>query len=159
MAIPALHYTFSIYVLATKDFLSLYEGLLHSWILLDIRVIDTDAASYCHRPVCAVIKSAEEEKKRKYNEAVEARRGSFSPFVLSVDGYVGVEAGCVLRRIAEVLSRKWEKNYGQVMDWVRCTMSFAVIRATGLCLRGSRVPWRSGRGFDDGVGLPTCAND
>ena len=127
--------------------------------LLDIRVIDTDAASYCHRPVCAVIKSAEEEKKRKYNEAVEARRGSFSPFVLSVDGYVGVEAGCVLRRIAEVLSRKWEKNYGQVMDWVRCTMSFAVIRATGLCLRGSRVPWRSGRGFDDGVGLPTCAND
>ena len=29
------------------------------------------------RPVAAVIKSAEEEKKRKYNEAVEARRGSF----------------------------------------------------------------------------------
>ena len=52
--------------------------------LLDIRVVDTDADSYCHRPVAAVIKSAEEEKKRKYNEAVEARRGSFSPFVTVV---------------------------------------------------------------------------
>ena len=46
----------------------------------------------------------EREKKRKYNEAVEARRGSFSPFVVSVDGFVGVEASCVLRRVAEVLS-------------------------------------------------------
>ena len=31
--------------------------------------------------------------------------------------------------------------------------------ATGLCLRGSRVPWRSGRGFEDGVGLPVCGID
>ena len=53
------------------------RGLWHSQseALLDIRVVDTDADSYCHRPVAAVIKSAEEEKKRKYNEAVEARRG------------------------------------------------------------------------------------
>ena len=24
---------------------------------------------------------------------------------------------------------------------------------------GSRVPWRSGRGFEDGVGLPVCGID
>ena len=41
-----------------------------------------------------------------YNEAVEVRRGSFSPFAVSVDGFVGVEASCVLRRVAEVLSWK-----------------------------------------------------
>ena len=101
-----------------------------------IRVVDTDADSYCcHRPVAAVIKSAEEEKKRK---AVEARRGSFSPFVVSVDGFVGVEASCVLRRVAEVLSWKWGKSYGKVMDWVR---------------------WAVWRGFEDGVGLPVCGTD
>ena len=113
-----------------------------------------DAESYCRRPVVAVLQSAEEEKKRKYNDAVEARRGSFSPFVVSVDGFVGVEASCVLRRVGEALSWKWGKSYGQVMDWVRSSLSFSVIRATGLCLRGSRVPWRCGRGFEDGVGMP-----
>ena len=128
--------------------------------LLDIRVVDTDADSYCRRPVSAVLKSAEEEKKRKYNDAVEARRGSFSPFVVSVDGFVGVEAGCILKRVAEVLGWKWGKSYVQVMGWVRCYMSLAVIRATGLCLRGSRVPWRSvGRGFEDGGGLPECGTN
>ena len=115
---------------------------------LDICVVDSDADSHCRRPVTAVLKSAEEEKKRKYNDVVEARHGSFSPFVVSMDGFVGVEAGCILKRVAEVLG--W-KSCCQVMGWVRCYMSLAVIRATGLCLRGSRVPWRSVlRGFEDG---------
>ena len=47
--------------------------------LLDIRVMDTDANSYSQRPVTAVIRSAEEDKKRKYNSAVEARCALFSP--------------------------------------------------------------------------------
>ena len=33
-------------------------------------------------------------------------------------------------------------------------LSFAVIRATYLCLKGSRVQWRSGTVIDDGAGLP-----
>ena len=32
---------------------------------------------------------------------------------------------------------------------------FALVRASGLCLRGSRVKCRSGLGFDDGASLPT----
>ena len=32
---------------------------------------------------------------------------------------------------------------------------FALVRASSLCLRGSRVKWRSGLGFDDGASLPT----
>ena len=33
-------------------------------------------------------------------------------------------------------------------DWA---VAFAIIRATSLCLRGSRVKWRSGFGMDDGA--------
>ena len=121
--------------------------------MLDIRVVDTDAPSYCHRSVQAVIASAEEEK---YSKAVEARRGYFSPFVVSVDGVVGCEANCVLKRVAEVLSAKWSKPYSLVMNWVRASLSLSIYRATNLCLRGSRVKWRSGRGFEDGVALPLC---
>ena len=37
------------------------------------------------------------------------------------------------------------------MIWVRARIAFAILRATNLSLRGSRV---SGHGMDDGAGLP-----
>ena len=37
--------------------------------LLDIHVVDTDAQSYLHRPLEAVLSSAERAKQRKYSEA------------------------------------------------------------------------------------------
>ena len=40
------------------------------------------------------------------------------------------------------------------MGWASTRLSFALIRATNICLRGSRVKWRSGVGMDDGAGLP-----
>ena len=47
--------------------------------LLDIRVTDADAPSYLTRSVgTSVLAIAEEDKKRKYVPAVEARCGSFS---------------------------------------------------------------------------------
>ena len=126
--------------------------------LFDVRVVDTDAQSYSGRPVQQVIRSAEEEKKLKYVEAVEERRGSFVPFVVSVDGYMGREADMALRRLSDTLVWKWEKRYSNVIDWVRAYMSFSIIRATNVCLRGSRMKWRSvhGTGFEDGGGLPLC---
>ena len=66
--------------------------------LLDVRVVDIDAPSHIHRNAVAVISSAEEEKKRKYNSAAEARRASFTPFVVSTDGMLGREANFLLKR-------------------------------------------------------------
>ena len=126
--------------------------------LFDVRVIDTDAESHRRRSVDQVIRSAENEKKSKYLAAVEERRGSFTPFVMSVDGYMGQEADRTLRRLAEVLVWKWEKHYSSVVNWVRGYMSMSIIRATNMCLRGSRIKWRTatGPGFEDGGGLPLC---
>ena len=57
--------------------------------LFDVCVVDTDAQSYISRSVADVLVGAEEEKKWKYRLAAEARHASFSPFVVSVDGYPG----------------------------------------------------------------------
>ena len=70
--------------------------------LIDVRVVDTDAVSYGGRPVHQVIRSAEDEKKLKYADAVEELKGSFTPFVVSVDGYMGHEADMSLRRLADI---------------------------------------------------------
>ena len=121
--------------------------------LFDICVVDTDAQSYAHRTVDNVLISAEKEKKKKYNEAAEARHASFSPFVVSVDGYMGKEAKVLLSRFADKLANSWGKSYAVVMRWVQTRMSFAILRATNLCIRGSRTKWRSGIGMDDGAGL------
>ena len=126
--------------------------------LFDIRVIDTDAPLYLHRDVASVLSSAEEEKKRKYNDAAEARRASFTPLVVSVDGDLGREAECFIQLLADKIAQIWKKTYAEVAGWIRARLSFAILRATNVCLRGSRTKWRSGTEFDDGDGLPdlTC---
>ena len=122
--------------------------------LLDVCVIDTDAQSYASRTVDAVLCSAEQEKKRKYSAAVEDRHASFTHFVVSVDGILGHDAQHLMKRLCDQIAMKWEKSHSEVMGWVHARMAFAILCATNLCLRGSRVKWRSGHGMDDGAGLP-----
>ena len=122
-------------------------------MLFDIHVIDTDAPYYLHRDVASILSSAEEEKKRKYNDAADARCVSFTPLVVSVDGVLGREAECFIQLLADKIAQKWKTTYAEVAGWIRARLSFAILRATNVCLRGSRTKWRSGTGFDDGAGL------
>ena len=48
-----------------------------------------------------------------------------------------------LSRLGERLSVNWERNYPQVMEWVRADVSFAVLRATFLFSGRSCARWRS----------------
>jgi len=122
-------------------------GVRGVWIpqveaLFDVRVANTDAASYINHSVSAVLATAGEEKMHKYlTAAAESRHASFTPFVVSVDGALGYEASMFLQRLAEKLSSGWDKSYGHVLTWIHVRLAFAVIRATNLCLRGSRVCW------------------
>ena len=47
-----------------------------------------------------VLFRAEGEKKQKYSAAATARQAHFTPFCFSVDGLVGSEAVCFLKRLA-----------------------------------------------------------
>ena len=44
------------------------------------------------------------------------------------------------------------KSYGNVLDWVRARLGFALVRATVLCLHGSHTRSRS-LGFEDGAAI------
>ena len=54
--------------------------------------------SHIHRNTDAVLSSAGEEKKRKYNSAAEARQASFTHFVVYTDVVLGIEADLLLKR-------------------------------------------------------------
>ena len=127
--------------------------------ILDVRVTDTDSKSYINRTPFKVLESQEKEKKRKYLEACLENRRHFTPFVLSVDGLLGREAKTFAKRLAVKLAGKWQKPYSQVCGYVKARLSIAAVRATHLCLRGSRVPAHqiSTRfpQWEDGAGLAT----
>ena len=55
-----------------------------------------------------MLSSAEKEKKGKYAAACEDRRALFTPLVCSVDGMLGKEADCFIKRLGERLAAKWE---------------------------------------------------
>jgi hypothetical protein len=72
---------------------------------------------------------------------------------VTTEGIFGNEAKHFIRRIAEQLAQKWEKNYSEIAAWTRVRLSFAVLRASGCCIRGSRRKWRCLGVGDDGASL------
>lgn len=112
--------------------------------LFDIRVIDTDAPSYANRPVSSVLKSAEEEKKKKYLSACEQRHATFTPLVTSVDGIFAPQMNNFIKILAERLSEKQGMEYKKMLNYVRTRILMSVVRASSMCIRGTRRKFKSG---------------
>ena len=76
---------------------------------------------------------------RAYEERVrEVERGSFTPLVFSSSGGMGRSATVTYRRLASLLSDKWNSPYPVIMGWLRCSLSFSLLRSALMCVRGSR---------------------
>jgi hypothetical protein len=108
--------------------------------IVDIRVTDTDANAYKHQNPHDVLRKQEKEKKKKYLRACLDQRRSFVPFVVSTDGLIGREAKNLFKQISLRLTAKWEQPYSVVRGFVNARINLAILRATNLCIRGSRVP-------------------
>ena len=105
----------------------------------DVKVVSPLARSYCNRPILDVMKSAEKEKCREYRERiVGVEHADFNPLVFTVSCAIGPQSAMVLKRIAEKLSVKQTLPRSVVAGWLRCRLSFALLRTTLLCVRGTR---------------------
>ena len=51
---------------------------------------------------------------------------------------MGREAIVFYRRLADHLSRRSSTSYSQTLAFIRCTLSFSLIRSATMCIRGSR---------------------
>ena len=122
-------------------------------VLFDIRVIDTDTPSYRRHSPVSILDSGAFEKKRVYCSAVEDRKVNFTPFVLLLDGLLQREALHFVKHLSANLASRWEKPFPDVLAFFRSRILFALVRFASMCLRGSRIKWRSGLGFDDGAPL------
>ena len=90
-------------------------------------------------PLHSLYKCHEQAKKREYGERIrKIERGVFTHLVLSTHGAMGKEATTFYKQLADMLSQKRQQSYTTVMGWLRCRLSFAYIRASILCICGSR---------------------
>jgi hypothetical protein len=70
---------------------------------------------------------------------------------------LGQEASTFAKRLSAKLAEKWQKPYSQVCGYINVRLSIAIVRATHLCLQGSRMPAHNisvrRPQWEDGTGL------
>ena len=102
-------------------------------------IIHPYASSYQSRTPASLFQTHETRKRLEYEERiVNVDHGSFTPLVFSSTGSAGPMADTFLQRLAGKLSEKDGVSYSSTIAWLRCRFSFALLRGSILCIRGSR---------------------
>ena len=80
-------------------------------------------------------KTHENAKKRVYDQRIrEVEHGTLSPLVFSCTGCMG----CMALRLAALVGTKRDETYSTTMGWIRFKLSFGLLRAAIMCVRGAR---------------------
>ena len=64
----------------------------------------------------------------------------FSPFIVLMDGLLGVESEATIKYIDSRLATKWNHLYLQTCGYVKSRVYITLVCATQHCIWGSRVP-------------------
>ena len=116
--------------------------------VFDVCILNADSSSISHLSTEAIFESRRTLKKRTYSEIAETRRASFTPFIATCDAILDREAEGYLKRLAILLSEKWDCPYSRMIGWVRARIQICILRSASLCFRGSRSKLR-GAGIED----------
>ena len=102
----------------------------------DVRVFSPFAQSHRNTSLSQCYMKNERDKRRAYDQRIrEVERGSFSPLVFSAAGGMGPTASVVYKRITSMLSQKYDQAYSKTLYWIRCKLSYSLLRSAVMCLR------------------------
>ncbi|KAG0718930.1 hypothetical protein GWK47_051545 [Chionoecetes opilio] len=119
---------------------------------LNIRIFDPMAASHRELSLEAVHHRNELEKIRAYGDRIlQVDHGTFTPLVFTTSGGMAPKARSFYSRLADLMSVKKHQPRSSVAAWMRCRLSFSLLRSALLCLRGTRysTPSNTDRGDID----------
>ena len=109
----------------------------------DIRVCHVNAPSYLSMTPKETLEHHERLKRLEYEERViNVDHGSFCPLVFSTTGATGQLCDRFLKRLGGMIAEHDQNDYSTVMAWLRCRISFALLRSAVMCIRGSRSSHR-----------------
>lgn len=105
----------------------------------DVRVFNPCARSNRQTSLQSTYRCHEQEKKRQYDQRIrEVEHSTFTPLVLSTTGGMGRATTTFYKRLATMLSEKRDVPYSKMIGWIRCRMSFSLVRASVMSIRGAR---------------------
>ena len=121
--------------------------------LFDIRVIDTDAPSYRRRSAVSVLTVVLLLKGREFTVQLW-RIGEETLHLLfcQLMACCSVRPYTLLTSICQ-LSLQVREAFFWCFSFCPFPLQFSLVRSASMCLRGSRIKWRSGLRFDDGAPL------
>ena len=104
----------------------------------DVRVFNPHTPSKQSSQIAASYRRHVREKRNKYEQRIrETEHATFAPFVLSSSGGMGPCAMTVLKRLGSLLAED-NVSYSSMMGLLCCRLSFALLRSSIMCIRGSR---------------------
>ena len=105
----------------------------------DVRVFNPCAPSYRHLPLESLFKRQEQQKRNLYEERVRrVERSTFVPLVFTTTSSSSQLTTTALKRLASLLSSSRNLPNTVVMGWLRCRLSFCLLRTAILSMRGIR---------------------
>ncbi len=105
----------------------------------DVRVFNPHAKSHRQSSLSTCYRKQEGIKKRAYEQRIrEVEHSSFTPLVFSATGGMANEATAFYKRLASCLATKWDQSYSSTMSWLRCRLTFSLLRSAIQCIRGTR---------------------
>ena len=106
----------------------------------DVRVFNPLAASNCNTPLSSVFRGHEQEKHREYDQRIrEIEHGSFAPLIFVASGGMGPSTTMAYKRPTSLLASRIGHMYSTTMRWLRCRLSFSLLRSAITAIRGTRV--------------------
>ena len=79
------------------------------------------------------------KKIRAYGEKIQhVDQSSFTPLVFTTSGVMSFSAKCFYSRLADLMAEKKHQPRSHVVAWMRCRLSFFLLKSALQCLRGTR---------------------
>ena len=117
--------------------------------LFDCCILNADAPSHMGTPLETIFAARRNFKKFG---------SSFTPVIATCEAIFDIEAEVYIKKLASLLAHKWKKGYSVIACYIRARMQVAILRSVSLCIRGTRMKWRSAV-IDDGAGIPRLQDD
>ena len=78
-------------------------------------------------------------KEKAYDQRVcEVEHATFTPLVLSTTSGMGCAATTFYKNLASMVAEKQDIPYAMTLNWIRSRLSFALLRASIMSIRGVR---------------------
>ena len=106
---------------------------------VDVKVFYPFAPSYRNQSLATMMKTMENQKKRKYNQRIlDGGNGSFSLVIFTTHGGMSTETKQFYRRPSQLLCEKSGVRYSDTSAWVKRQISLSLLRTSIICIKGSR---------------------